>query len=261
MKIIQFTNALGGGGAEVFASQLSVALNRDPKNEVYLITYAGVLDDKGKMLQEYVIRNGVHYINIESTTKVEKLYKPVVKLNRLINQIQPDVVHSHLQPSDLYMAFLRLFNRSFKNIRTLHNPRKTKFIPKFLDNYFFSMFDHNVGCSLFVKKNYPDVDIRSQIKSIDNGIDLQEVNEEKQKTEKSAIRNQLNIPEDSCVFINVGSMYLTNGMFSKKNQHLIIESLALLPDNTNWFMVFVGDGPLRKDLEDRCLDLGIRNRV
>lgn len=46
MKIVQLINALGGGGAEVFVAQLAVALARDKNNEVYVITYAGILDDK-----------------------------------------------------------------------------------------------------------------------------------------------------------------------------------------------------------------------
>lgn len=261
MKIVQLINALGGGGAEVFVAQLAVALARDKNNEVYVITYAGILDDKGKFLQNYIIQNNVNYIGLNVKGKYSRVYKPIAMLNKVINEIKPDVIHSHLQPSDIYASILRLLGKKFKNIRTIHNPRKTKFLPKFLDRYFFSSFDSNVGCSATVREKYPNVSLRNKIISIDNGIDLRELKKLKEISNKDLIRKELGLKDDVCVFINIGSMYLTNGMFSKKNQNLIIESLALIPKGIDWHMIFVGDGPMKEDLISLCEELGIRDRI
>ncbi|WP_343539393.1 glycosyltransferase [Sphingobacterium thalpophilum] len=261
MKIVQVINALGGGGAEVFVAQLSAALAKNVDNKVYVVTYAGILDKKGEFLRQYLESNGVIYIGLDVKGKYSRMFKPIIRLGKILKEIDPDVVHSHLQPSDIYCACLKILGKRFKNIRTIHNPRKTKFIPRIFDPLFFSLFDSNIGCSTFVKNKYPNSSLQKEIISIDNGIDLGELRSLKDRMDKIEIRSELGLGENTCVFINVGSMYLTNGTFSKKNQQLILDSLALIPKDEDWHMIFVGDGPLKEDLIKRSKDLGIDDRV
>lgn len=46
-----------------------------------------------------------------------------------------------------------------------------------------------------------------------------------------------------------------------KNPMLALEAFALLPEDADINLVFVGDGPLRVDLENRCRELGLCGRV
>lgn len=260
MKIIQFINALGGGGAEVFTAQLSVALSKMDGVEVYLVTYAGLLDKKGEYLRDYVTSNGVHYINLDIHGKYSRLYKPFLEMRKVIKNIKPDVIHSHLQPADIYVGLLSLIMRTFKNVRTLHNARNTKFVPKILEPTFFSLFDYNIGCASFVGREYPVLKLRNKIIGIDNGVDMELLTQESSVTTKEEIRKDLGIPADATVFINIGSMYLTNG-HSNKNQELIIDAFSLLDRKISWFLIFVGNGPLLADLKMRASKLRIQDRI
>ena len=57
------------------------------------------------------------------------------------------------------------------------------------------------------------------------------------------------------IIINVGSL----GRL--KNQEFLLKTFAGLPDNTQWILRFVGDGPDRARLQDRAVMLGVAKNV
>jgi glycosyltransferase involved in cell wall biosynthesis len=66
------------------------------------------------------------------------------------------------------------------------------------------------------------------------------------------IRSRWNIPENARVLVNVGRLA------RQKNQSLLLEAIALLPDV---FLLIAGEGDLRGALLRQALSLGIENRV
>lgn len=50
-------------------------------------------------------------------------------------------------------------------------------------------------------------------------------------------------------------------LVEKKGTDILLDALALLPDDLHWRLVHVGGGPLRKELEQRAATLGIAGRV
>ena len=51
MKILQVINSLSSGGAEVFAVNLSIELNKLKNNNVHFLIYHGISDKKGQYLK------------------------------------------------------------------------------------------------------------------------------------------------------------------------------------------------------------------
>src|SRR5690606_36503803 len=126
------------------------------------------------------------------------MFLPLIGFNKIFLKIRPDIIHAHLQATDLYIALINLlsFNK-YNLIRTVHNPRKTAYIPAFLDKYFYNLYPKNIACSDFVKNNYENIHLREYLQSIPNGIDISRIEFGKTKAE---IRERLGIPANTTVF-------------------------------------------------------------
>lgn len=262
MKICQVINSFCAGGAEVFASQLAVALKKKG-HDVIFITYQGIKDDKGASLNKYLIENGVDVYHFKFYRKnyFNNIWCFLFILRNIFKH-NPDIVHAHLQLSDIFVLYVKklLSFRNFKIIRTIHNKRKLPGLASFFEEDLFKSYNFNIGCSDFVKENYEDEELRNYIRSIPNGIDLNEV-KENQKKNMTDLKKELGLSLDKKVILNIGSMYLSDGKISKKNQTLIIHTLSLLKNRNDFLMVFLGDGNLRGDFEDLALQKGISDKV
>ena len=91
MKIVVGINSLSSGGAEVFTAELVVAYAKKG-NEVSLITYVGVLNEKGNDLRDYLIKNNVKIIDLSTKSK---LFLPYFYIKAILN-LKPQLVHSNL---------------------------------------------------------------------------------------------------------------------------------------------------------------------
>jgi glycosyltransferase involved in cell wall biosynthesis len=252
MKIVQVINSLSAGGAEVFTSQLSVELARQG-HDVTLVTYVGIIGKKGLYLNNYLIENGVKVIHFSiGNDFYNKTIKPFFRIRNTILELKPDVIHAHLQLSDVYVAFVKLFSfRKHIIVRTLHNRRRPKRFTKSIDKFFYKIYDKNIACSDFVKENYIDKELREYMISIPNGIDLSRLDSITKS--KKELRESLGIPLESAVFINIGSMYLSPPNYiSKKNQQYIIDSVSAVLEDKSFLVLFLGDGTLREKLELSC---------
>ncbi|MFH1858261.1 MAG: glycosyltransferase, partial [Candidatus Omnitrophota bacterium] len=74
--------------------------------------------------------------------------------------------------------------------------------------------------------------------------------------QRSLKRNELDLPQDAFVIIHVG------GMIASRDQSVIIQAVQqCVETGINAYLVFVGDGPLRKRLESEIHDLGLTQRT
>lgn len=72
----------------------------------------------------------------------------------------------------------------------------------------------------------------------------------------NALRASMGIPRDAFVVGHVG------GLIPLRDQAVIMKALALVAKEVpNAYLVFIGDGPLRNQLEDQAAELGITGRV
>jgi glycosyltransferase involved in cell wall biosynthesis len=76
------------------------------------------------------------------------------------------------------------------------------------------------------------------------------------------IPNPIDMPE-SCPPISARKRWILNvgSIGRKKNQRALIRAFAALDDAEHWKLVFVGDGPERKRLEDMVVDANLQKRV
>ncbi len=104
-----------------------------------------------------------------------------------------------------------------------------------------------------VLKNYG---VSNTIHVVPSGIALEQHKERISEEERRAKRSALGIPEDHIVLLNLGRLG------TEKNHSELIEMFSIaLAQNSKLTMLFVGDGPARKELEELSEKLGVADHV
>lgn len=222
LKIVQIIPSLQFGGAEVFSVHLSNALSNIGNNEITLIS---MYDHSEDMLPLSLLNSRIKYISLGKKSGPD--FSVVGKLYRVLREIQPDIVHTHLHAGYYSLiSYLRIKRPAFKKVHTFHN-LATKESPKWMMrriyNYFFDKnIIHPVSISEEVlrgaQKEYGNC-IRT---IIHNGSVA--VRPTKDYSEVSAEINRLKKNADTKVLINIGRIT------RQKNQQLLLDSMKKLEE-------------------------------
>lgn len=158
---------------------------------------------------------------------------PIIKLNFLLNQIQPDVIHMH--DTSAIVTILKLLHRRTKVYLTVHDINKPC--------NGLSQYDKRFAISAAVRD---DLLTRCGISSIlvENGIDFQKIHKNKQPW-------QSNHP--------IHIVQISRLCHKKKGQHLLLEAIATLRKfmKQNVEVTFIGEGESKSFLEEQAQRLGI----
>lgn len=92
-----------------------------------------------------------------------------------------------------------------------------------------------------------------EIKIIPNGVDMQKFSKEILIEEKNKIRKDLDLEEKDVVLVTTSRLVIKNGIGD------VIKALKFLPENIKF--VIMGDGELKKKLENLAKDLDVSERV
>lgn len=155
LRIIHIIRSLDlgclGGGAELFATSLSQCLLNDFEQIFAVIRRTDSLVE-----QRWI--NDLEKFNIKTFFLQDNdQLKPAMGLRRLIQLTKnwkPDILHTHYQVGALYATIIRIFSKTPKILRTIHNSQEWGFGPLpqllriFLSTGIFPIvFDGQVGVS------------------------------------------------------------------------------------------------------------------
>src|SRR3954451_23320920 len=134
-KIVQVLPALGWGGAQVFCIQLC---NELACRHGYDVTLVSMYHHKpGKHLPLDLLDKKVKFITLGKRPALDPIM--FIKLRKLIDQQQPDVVHTHLHAG--YYCFLSYLKtkKEYKKVHTFHNlvKRDSPWLGRQVFKYFF----------------------------------------------------------------------------------------------------------------------------
>lgn len=253
MRILQVVNTLSGGGAESFVTDLSIELNRIPGNEVFVLVYGGVIDKKGELLRKMLIENDVRFYDLNIHKNMFKIFIPIF-LIKTIKKIKPQIVHSHLDQSDFFIALSKLLNRvllnnKIKYVRTLHNNCLISTIPEKVHGWIFNKFDKTFSCSQSVKDNFQLKKYRNQIISVPNGINLKHNYEFVEK---------ITFKSDYFNLLSIGSFSTRLGIL-QKGQDVLLNAISKLID-IKIKVHFLGDGSQISEMKKLASILKIEDK-
>src|SRR5689334_14012254 len=116
-KIVQMVPALGWGGAQMFCIQLSNELAKYPAYEVTLVS---LYDHNEHHMSTDLIDKHVKFVTLGKKKGFDlKIFK---KVHTLLQEIKPNVVHTHLHAGYYATwAYLMANNSSMEKIHTFHS--------------------------------------------------------------------------------------------------------------------------------------------
>lgn len=245
MRIVQIINNLSGGGAERLLVNLSISL-AERGHQVFVL----VLGKRYGIYEERLESKGI-------CVKVlnKKKYDPRVvgQIASFINKNKIDVVHSHLFPTQYFVALARKrVDSEVRFLTTEHSAYNLRrfFLFRHIDSFFYSKYDDIVGITPQVNYNLETHligDYTNRMRLIPNGVNL------------NAVNDAIPVAKLSDAAINVVQV----GRFElAKRQDLTIRALKILiDDGVDVHVSFVGVGSLLKESKSLVTELKLDDRV
>lgn len=250
MKILYVINSLGTGGAE---KQIIALSNEHIKrgSEVMIVR----LKDKPDNL--LIEAKGVDFRSLKMDTffgAVSSLFK----LKFLINDFNPDIVHSHLPHSIVISRMGKLFLRgNYKLICTAHNYnirtnlfgflyKITDFISDFNTNVSQSAVDRYVRKGLFNKK---------KSEYVPNGFNVKQKYDYLQ-VNINGLYKGLGFSSDDYICCAIGRLS------NQKNYKMMLRAFKIVVDKDPSFkLIILGDGPEKNNLSDEIKNLKLESNI
>ena len=245
-KVCILINAMAGGGAERAIAQ--VAQQIDPNK--YALHFVFLED-----IQAYSIDPKIPQ-TILCKGKRSLLWMPMAlwRFGRWLKQHQPDIILSSLTRAHLLSILSKVAYPQGKRIISEQTDTYAAYTsrPVFsaLLKYLFSFADgaHFVSKGIeWSWRTYGHFRQPSQV--IFNPIDLERIQEASQE----------DLPEDAQEFFDSKVIVHAGRLVPQKNQMLLLEAFALLPED--YRLAILGEGPLEKSLRDKAEALGLGERV
>ncbi len=283
MKILHIIPTLSKGGAERLVIDISRNILESKKSEVKLVIFRDEIEYQVEDMRELIQI-------IPSSVTLSLKRKPKLDINKLqkfIEEYKPNIIHTHLFEAELVSRFCyypnarwfshvhdnmpQLKNLSFNSIsykQAITNYFEKKILFK---NYKKNGGTHFVAISKHTESYTKSVQSKYAVSLIHNAINVkrfQKTKDYKQPFTHSADsqitpNSQPLTPNSSLLNPQPSTLNLINiGSFvSKKNQNFLLDIIfELKARNFNVNCIFLGDGPTKKEVEMRAMDLNIINQ-
>lgn len=248
LKILLVITGLGVGGAERLVTSLAdrfAALG----HEVLLIRLQGSAELRPLHAEVKMETLGIRRNPIS-------LLVGMLKLGRLIKAFHPDVVNSHLIHANILVRFLRIFLPMRRLISSAHNNNeggKARMLAYRVTDW---LADISTNVSYAAVKAFEEKKAvpRGRMLVVHNGIDTDLFDYEVDVRQQ--IRNDLDLPEEVSLILAVGRLSAP-----KDYPNLLQAFSHLCQSESEIKLCIVGDGPLRNEIEDMAVSLGVRSRI
>jgi glycosyltransferase involved in cell wall biosynthesis len=246
LKILLIVTGLGMGGAEKVVCELADQLYL--KGHHVTILY---LTGKAIRLPKYPIE-----IKKISLTKGPKIFLTIKNILNLVNDLKPDVIHSHMFHANIVARLIKFF---YKNIRVICSSH-SNFEGGRLRMNIYRMTENlcdvhtNVSKNAAKKLELAGATKNKKIIPIYNGINISHY--KNIKYNRSDLFSELGIDPDKKIIMTIGRIDIP------KDYPNLLHAFKLVTEKiSNIHLVIVGDGPLKTEIVSLSKKLGIYNQV
>ena len=244
MKILHLIPSLKKGGAERLVTDLVRELKTRPEIQVRLVIFRNEIEYNVEDLRDvlHIIPSSVQ-LSIWKKNKLD-----VMQLQAIINDIQPDIIHSHLFEAEIvsrscFYPKAKWFSHGHDNMKQLsikNKSLKERLTQLFEKHFLTKRYEINHGNKFIVISKHSETYFKKNIQKspiyrLPNAINFNKFVNFKIKREESH-RIQL---------ISVGSLTTL-----KNHKFLIDVADHLKQKNVHFQMTILGDGPIRNELEE-----------
>ena len=250
IKVLHLITEIEPGGAENLLLDLSEQISKE-RFDISI----GYLKGKGTLAGRFKkLGTEVTFFNMRLRFDIFCLFK----LAKFMKKNCFDIIHTHLIDADIFGFFAAKIAGIPVIVSTKHNTdefRKKKTLPVLLDSFVANNSNQIIAISNAVRdflKKYQNVRA-DKIEVIHNGVNVKKFN---LKGNKQKVKIDLNLnPKD----IIIGTV----ARFDKqKGYKYLIEAIPeILESFSNTHFVFVGTGRLKAEMENKVIEMKIKNKV
>lgn len=246
-KILHLITGLEVGGAEMMLLKTLPCMQSDFDNRVCCIHGHGPMGEK---LESAGIP--VYYLNLKNIFDLNIIFR----FKKIIEVFHPDVLVTYLIHADL---FGRVLGKIFGIRKIICSIRvklvQWKYIPllildgltSFLVNHYH--FNSQAVADMYTKYFFLS---KEKITVIPNGLEIEKY---QIPIDRIAKCKELGLPDNIPLIGCIGRLE------KQKGQKYLLEAFAILLKNTQAFLIFIGDGSDKKQLETLSKKLGIKSSV
>lgn len=250
-KVLQLISSEGFFGAENVVIELCYALKKNG-----IATTVGAFKNSHNSNLEIILRakeKGLNTVVFDCKGKLDLNSIKIIRRYILFNNIS--LIHAHGYKADVY-GFLATIGCKVKKVSTCHNwvgdSKKMKSY-RMLDKLILGKFNSVVAVSKPIQNELISSGInKNKIKLIHNGVDVDRFS----TNFDVSLRKEFGLQSSNKIIGTVGRLS------EEKGHKFLLESfkeiLVVIPEAR---LVIVGDGPLRKGLEQLCNKLGLDGKV
>ncbi len=246
-KILFVINGLSMGGAENQVINLADNL----QNRGYSVTIAYILEP----LIILPKNNNVKVVFLHGEKSIKGIFKAYLNLIKLIKNIKPDIVHSHMYHANIFTRLAKLFSKIPKLVCTAHSNNeggRTRMLIYRITNFLGDVFT-NVSEKAVSEFESKKAVSKNTMLAMHNGIDTNKFifNQES----RNILRKELKI-ENKKVFISIGRFDE-----AKDYPNLLNAFSIVYKKYKDIHLLIVGDGNLRVTIESMIINLNIEESV
>jgi glycosyltransferase involved in cell wall biosynthesis len=252
MKILHLTVSLDRGGSENHL--ISLIEGQCKINHKIIVVYL-----KGRPFwEDYLIKLGVTVI------KLKGVYN-FFHLAQLLRTLSPDVLHAHLQTSEILSVLALTFRKRIKFIISKHNDEDSWFIPKYLQAPFYRLLSRRSNAVIAISENVRKYCINrlridsSKIIVVYYGVDSDKYDSE--YLNPLVINNlcdEFLIEKDEVIIGTISRLH------PQKSLDTLIAAMDLVVNKYNNFNIkclIVGEGRLENQLKAQVESLNLESHV
>ncbi len=232
INILQLITGLGMGGAEKVVLDLSKNINKI-KFSNHVIGIA-----KRNELLPLFFEGKIFAKSLNKDNNLKDFCLMIKEVNSYVKENNINIIHAHLAHALIVASLVKIFNPSLKIVFTSHSLNIGSKLIEFL---------------IFILKPLRNIDIifskdllkyfyKANYTILPNGVDIK--------------KYDLDLPKNSkFTFIAIGRLETV------KNHKLLIEIANNLKDKYDFTIKIVGEGYLRKELEEKIQEFGLEEKV
>lgn len=254
IRVLQIMGIVCGGGVE------AVIMNYYRNIDRTKIQFDFVIDGyKKSLLDEEIVSLGGKVYKVEPYNK--NIFKYIYQIYKIVKQNNYEIVHSNMNTLAVFSLFAAWLAGA--KVRILHNhstavkSERIRTVIKYILRPFAPIFANRyMACSklagewMYGKKKMEE----GKVKVLNNAINVGDFVYNPRLREK--LRQDLNIDKETLVIGHVGRF-----MYQKNHDFLIDIFKEIHKQRNNSLLLLIGDGVLRKNIETKVKNYGLKDCV
>lgn len=248
-KIVMLSNGLSNGGAERMAYDLCVGLSEKVDYEVTLLLTDP--DDPQNSLSNMYDKKNVHFNIIQVSDKKHDVLKNNFRIYKIIQEIQPNFVHTH-QITLIYCLLSFLLGNDFIKFHTVHNDSHKEFGSKIFRQFYhflFIIFRINlISISQYIMKTSTE-----EYRLLPRRYHSLIYNGRTTSLKENTVRDD-----------NKFKIIMVGRLTDVKNHNAAIEMMNIICNDKhmkNIYLEIYGEGPLKNELDKKIIELELSDNV